>query len=103
MLGSDPLERFLARQLDAALLGHVHRHAQRRRARALSDAGLQHPELALLDGELGVAHIAVVLLELLEDAEQLLVDLRKLLLERREWKRVADTGHDVLALGVDEE
>ena len=49
------------------LLGHVDGHAQRGGAGALADAGLQHPELALLDGELGVAHVAVVRLEPGED------------------------------------
>ena len=38
---------------------------QRRRGRALAVAGLQHVELALLDRELDVLHVAVVLLELL--------------------------------------
>ena len=52
-------------------LGHLDGHAQRGRAGALADAGLQHPELALLDGELGVAHVAVVALEPGEDLEQL--------------------------------
>jgi hypothetical protein len=42
------------------------------RAGALAHPGLQHPELALLDGELGVAHVAVVALEAGEDGQQLL-------------------------------
>ena len=57
--------------LPALLLGHVDGHAQRGGAGALADAGLEHPELALLDGELRVAHVAVVLLEPGEDRQQL--------------------------------
>ncbi len=64
------------RELDVAVLGHVDRHAEGGGTSALADAGLQHPELALLDRELGVAHVAVVRLELVEDREQLLVDRR---------------------------
>ncbi len=47
-------------QADAGVLGHVHGHAQRGAAGALAHPGLQHPQLALIDGELGVAHVAVV-------------------------------------------
>ena len=44
---------------------------------ALAHAGLQHPELALLDGELDVAHVAVLALELVEDAPQLVRGFRQ--------------------------
>ena len=57
--------------------GHLDGHPQRGRAGALADPGLEHPELALLDGELRVAHVAVVRLEPGEDGEQLVVDLRE--------------------------
>ncbi len=69
----------------------------------LPTRGLQHPELALLDRELGVAHVAVVALEAGEDVEQLAVDLREVPLQRVEVLGVADAGDDVLALSVDEE
>ena len=90
-------------ELDGRVVDHVDRHAQRGPARALADAGLQHPELALVDGELGVAHVAVVRLEPGEDVHQLGVDGRELGFERTQRLGVADAGHDVLALGVDEE
>ena len=44
----------------AGALRHVDGHPQRGRAGALADPRLEHPELALLDGELGVAHVPVV-------------------------------------------
>ena len=40
---------------------------------ALADPGLQHPQLAALDGELDVAQVAVVLLQLRHDPQQLVV------------------------------
>ena len=82
---------------------HVHRHLQGGRAGALAHPGLQHPELALVDGELGVAHVAVVAFEAGEDGQQLGVHLGELLLELGDGLGVADAGHHVLALGVDQE
>src|SRR5690606_41424790 len=49
---------------------------------ALARAGLQHPQLALLDGEFNVLHIAVMRLELLVDVDELLVDVGEHLLHR---------------------
>src|SRR6185437_6117196 len=70
---------------------------------ALADPGLEHPELALLDGELGVAHVAVVALQAVEDVEELAVDLGEGGFEGGEGLGVADAGDDVLALSVDQE
>ena len=56
---------------EVARAHHVDRHLQGGGAGALAHPGLEHPELALLDGELGVAHVAVVALEAGEDLEQL--------------------------------
>ena len=42
---------------DQAFLGHVHCNLESRWGCALSIAGLQHVELALLDGELNVLHV----------------------------------------------
>ncbi len=53
---------FFARQMNRSFLRHVDGHLQSRPAGSLADARLEHPELALLDGELGVAHVAVVVL-----------------------------------------
>ena len=65
-------------ELDDRVGDHVDCHAERGPAGALADPGLQHPELALLDRELRVAHVAVVLLEAGEDVEELGVDGREL-------------------------
>ncbi len=67
---------------------------------ALADPGLQHPQLAALDGELDVAQVLVVRLQRLHDLHQLVV---RRLVERfqlGERHGVADAGDDVLALRV---
>ena len=84
-------------------LDHLDGHAQRGRGRALADARLQHEQAALLDRELDVAHVAVVVLELLHHAEQLLVRLGELVAHRVERLGDADAGDDVFALRVREE
>ena len=89
---------------DEALLLHLDGDVQRGGGGALADTGLQHVQLALLDGELDVAHIAEVVLEDDEDLLELLAGLFKALdvLQLGDGAGVADTGHDVLALGVDQ-
>ena len=67
---------------------------------ALADPGLQHPELAALDGELDVAQVAVVVLELCHDRDQLVVGRLVDALEVGQRHGVADAGDDVLALRV---
>ncbi len=84
-------------------LGHVDGHLQCRGTGALAHPGLQHPELALFDGELGVAHVGVVPLEPVEDLDQVPVDRREVQLHVVEVLGVADAGHDIFALGVDQE
>jgi hypothetical protein len=57
--------------VDEALLDHVHGELQRGGGGALAVAGLQHEQLALLDGELDVLHVLEVLLEDVAHFEQL--------------------------------
>ncbi len=111
--GIDPGDRLLAR--DQAFVRELDRDAQRRLAGALAGAGLQHPQLALLDREFEVLHVAVMHFEEPVDAGELGERLRHRALERRlvrarllardlgDLLRRADAGDDVLALGVDEE
>ncbi len=98
--------------VDEPLVQHVDRHVQGGGAGALADAALQHPELALLDGELDVEHVGEVFLERGADGVELLVGLGHGVLHAHEVlvllvlgvvvdrARGADAGHDVLALGV---
>ena len=50
-------------QVDQALVDELGGDDERGRRGALADPGLQHPELAALDGELDVAQVPVVALE----------------------------------------
>ena len=70
---------------------------------ALAHPGLEHEQAALLDRELDVAHVAVVVLELLHHAEELLVALGEVVGHRVERLGDADARDDVFALRVGEE
>ena len=93
-----PLERFV--HVDESLVDELDRDPERGLGGALAHPGLQHPELAVLDGELDVAQVAVVPLEGRHVRHQLveagLVDL----LEVVQRDGVADARDDVLALRV---
>ncbi len=109
----DPEDCLLLR--DQPFIRHVDRNFQRRLRGALAGPRLQHPELAVLDGEFDVLHVAVMRFELVVDARQLREDLRHQRFERglvaarldprglRDGLRRADAGHHVFALGVHEE
>ena len=96
-------------------LGHIHCNLQRGARRALTRTGLQHPELALLDGKFNVLHIAVVTFELDESIGELCVNFWQSFFHRQgclahilagnfgERLRRTDTRHHIFALGVDEE
>ena len=99
---------------DQPFAGHVDGDPERRLGGALAGAGLQHPELAALDGELDVLHVAIVALEQVEHLGELGEHLGQRFLHRRrlgarflargtgQILRRADAGDDVLALGVDQ-
>ena len=91
------------RLVDQPVRLHLDRHAQRGGRGALADARLQDEQAALLDRELDVAHVAVVVLEQLHHAEQLLVALGEVVAHRVERLGDADAGDDVFALRVGEE
>ena len=60
---------------DEAFAHHVDGDANRGQAGALAVAGLQHVELAILDGELEVLHVAIVLFHLPGNGLEMVVDL----------------------------
>ncbi len=74
LVGLDAMNGFFLR--DEALVDHVDGDADSGQAGALAVTRLQHVELAILDGELEVLHVAVVLFQAAGDGAQLLVDLR---------------------------
>ena len=69
----DPLDGLVLE--DHFLAHHVDGDFDGRRGRSLGRAGLQHPELLLLDRELDVLDVAVVLLQLVRGLFELAVDL----------------------------
>ena len=101
--GIDAHKRLIAG--DEPLLDHVDRDAQRRCGRALARTRLQHPQLALLDSELDVAHIAIMALKDVKDAVKLGRGLLQPgnVCEIGDGLGVADAGDDVLALRVHKE
>ncbi len=103
VVGGDAADRLGTTETDVAVGRHLDRHAQRCDAGALADADLQHPELALLDGELEVQHVAVVGLHAVHVPEQLLEQGGEAVTDRGERFGVAHPGDDVLTLGVEQE
>jgi hypothetical protein len=112
--GVDALHRLLG--IDDAFVGEIDRDLQRRLGSALAGARLQHPELAFLDGELDVLHVAIMPLEMpCRSRQNSRIGLRHHRLHRRlvgvrgeagglgDVLRRADAGDDVLALRVDQE
>ena len=85
-----------------ALVHKVHRNLQRGGSRALAVARLKHEQLAVLDGELHVLHIAVMVLQALSDLRELLVHFGHFLFQLGDRAGRTDAGHHVFALGVDE-
>ena len=55
--------------VDVACTEKVHGNLYHGSAGALAVAGLEHPELAVLDGELHVLHVAVIVFEASCDVE----------------------------------
>ncbi len=66
----------------------------------LAVTGLQHEELATLDGVLHVLHITIVIFQGLGDLHELVIHFRHLLMQLRDGLRSTDASHNVLALSV---
>jgi hypothetical protein len=75
LLAGDPGQRLV--HVDQALVDELGGDPERGRGGALADPGLQHPELAALDGELDVAQVPVVVLQGRHDLHQLGVARRR--------------------------
>ena len=54
----------------------------------------------MLDRELHILHVTIVIFQLIGDADQLIIDFRKSLLDLIDLHRCTDTGDNVLALCV---
>ena len=103
------------RSLDQTFVCKLDRDLHRGFRGAFARARLQHPELALLDGEFEILHVAVVALEHAADALQLLecgrhggfhgwpVGAGLLARLLGNFLGRADAGDHILALGIDQE
>ena len=87
---------------DHALVHQVTCDLQSSLSGTLAVTGLQHIQVAVLNGELHILHIAEVVLQTGSDLNELVVDLRHLLVQVADGRRSADTSNDVLALCIDE-
>ena len=108
VVGSDAHESFFLRDLPctfalAGALGHVDSHLQCCCTSALANTCLQHPQFALLNSELGVAHIFVVLFEAQENGHEFSMNNGEFALQRIKIFGVADTSNNVFTLCIDEE
>ena len=96
----DPLQRLV--EVEDALIDELTSDDESSGRRSLADPGLEHPQLAALDGELDVAQVAVVVLEEVHVAEELVEAALVELLQLRQRDGVVVSGDDVLALRVDQ-
>ena len=100
------LRRLYAHQslilLDQSFVDHVDRDLDRRCGGPLAGAGLQQIELAFLNREFEILHVAIMLFQPLGDLFKLLVYFRHFLGQMRDMLGGANSGHDILALGVGE-
>ena len=108
VVGSNAHECFFARDLPctftfAGALGHVDSHLQCCCASALANTCLQHPQFALLNSELGVAHIFVVLFKAQENGHEFSVNNGEFTLQCFKVFGVANTRNNVFTLCIDEE
>ena len=86
-----------------ALVNEVAGDLQSRLSGTLAVTGLEHIELAVLDGELHVLHIAVVVFERLADVLELLECFGEQLCHLCDGKRSTDACNDVFALCIGQE
>jgi hypothetical protein len=100
LIGGDAQDSFFFG--DQAFVGHIHGDLHGRFGGALAVAGLEHPQLAALDGELDILHILVVLLQAVGDVEELLVNLGHFFSSFEIGLGVADTGHNIFTLGIEQ-
>ena len=101
LLRIDAQHRFLL--VDQAFFHHLDGDAHRRRTRALAVAGLQHEQLAVLNGELEILHVAIVILQHGGDFAKLGVHRGIPAFQLGDGVRRADAGHHVFALRVFQE
>ena len=89
--------------LDQLFFNHLDGDTDGGEACAFSVTGLEHEKAALLNGELEILHVVEVTFEGVADILELAEDFRHFDLKLGDWFGGTDTGHDVFALGIEEE
>ena len=90
------------RRRNLALIDQIAGNLDCRVCGALAVAGLEEVQLALLNGELHILHIAIMVFQLVRDFHKLCIALRQVLRKAGDRLRGADACDDVLALCVNE-
>ncbi len=88
---------------DLALIDQVAGDLEGSGCGALAITGLQHEELAILDGELHVLHVVVVVFQPVDDLDELVVDAWVFVLQLIDGLRCPDASHNILTLSVHQE
>ncbi len=88
---------------DQSLVHHLNGDTHRGQPGALSIARLEHVQLAFLDGELKILHVAIMLLEPGRNFAELPVNVRHDFLQFENWHRRANARDNILALRVHKE
>ena len=87
---------------DHAFIHQIAGNLQGCRRRSLSVSGLQEVKFSFLDGEFHILHIPVMLLQFCGNFNKLLIAVGKILFQTGDRLRGPDSGHHILALGVDQ-
>ena len=98
LLGRDPPNR--RGLVDYFLVDHVGGDLDGGSSRAFAGAGLQDPELAALDRELAILHIAIMRFQLFGDRNKFFVDRRQLFPQLANWIWGANAGHNIFTLSI---
>jgi len=85
-----------------AFLHQVDSNLNRSHAGSLAIPGLEHVKLPFLDGKLKILNVAVMLFQPLDHRDKLLKNGRHFLFQILQRSGGPDSGHHILALGVDQ-
>jgi hypothetical protein len=90
-------------QWKVSILSHVDRELERSLRAALANPHLKQIELCALNGELDVANVREVPLQLLGVSKQLFGDIGELVIQDRNWLGRMRSSYNVLALRTEED
>ena len=98
LFAADPTQGFI--HVDQPFIDETHSELEGGLRGALAHSGLQHPQLATLDGELHITHVEVMALQGVHDLEQLVMGVLVDGLQGGQRQGIANPRDDVFALGI---